>query len=120
MLTNQEISDNLISLPQEISAAEEKVEDARHNFEKAALQLKANEAKKKLELKAGSILNKKLSDKQIDHQADQDCLSERLGVLTMESTYKKAKAIMNKLIREHDSMKALAYLKQREMKSGID
>ena len=120
MLTNQEISEGLINLPKEIATAEELVEDTRHTYEKAALQLKATEAKAKLELKADNLKKKKLSDKQIDHQIDQDCLSERIALLTMESKYKKAKANMSRLIREHDSMKALAYLKQREMKSGID
>ena len=120
MLTNQEISDNLITLPSQIATEAEKVENTRYNWEKAKLQLKASEAKKKLELKVSRLETKKLSDNQIDLLVDQDCLSERIAVLGMESVYKKARIQMERLIEEHDSMKALAYLKQREMKNGID
>jgi hypothetical protein len=120
MLTNQEIQDNLEALPTQVANAAEKEENARYEFKKAELQLKASEARRKLELKAIKVGNKKQSDNRIDLQVDQDCLSERIAVLQMESTYRKAKLLTEKLEKEYDSMKALAYLKQRELKNGID
>ena len=119
MITNKEIMQRLLDLPSEIARAEEQVEDAKYDFDKAKLQLSANQAKKALELKAKKIKNKKIPVKDIELTLEQECLTEKIALLQMESKYKKAKVSLNRLIKEHDSMKAIAYLKQREIKNGI-
>jgi hypothetical protein len=116
MLTTDEIQEQLLSLPTEISSKEFEQERCRKVWQTEEMIYDLVYARKYLEAKAEGIQK---SDVKAKEEALENCAEFRWSCISKESEFKKAEIEANKLIRSFESLKKIANTEEALLRRGI-